>query len=64
MAKYDIEVELVGGDGNAFMIIGRVAKAVRREVSAEAADEFTQEATSCESYDDLLQLVMRTVEVI
>lgn len=64
VAKYDIEVELVGGDGNAFMIIGRVTKAIRREVSAEAADEFTQEATSCESYDDLLQLVMRTVEVI
>lgn len=59
----DVEVELIGTDGNAFALIGKVAKALRREVSREASDAFRSEAMIQGSYDELLQLIMRTVEV-
>lgn len=58
-----VEVELIGTDGNAFALIGKVAKALRREVSREASDKFKAEAMSQGSYDELLALIMRTVEV-
>lgn len=62
--KYpDVEVELSGQDGNAVLIIGRVAKALRRAGHADAADEFSRDARASGSYDELLQLAMRTVEV-
>lgn len=59
----DVTVELVGRDGNVFAIIGAVAAALRREVSGEAADAWVAEATDCESYDDVLELVVQTVQV-
>lgn len=58
-----VRVRLVGTDGNAFAIIGAVSKALRKEVGREAADAFTQEAFASSSYDALLQLCMRTVNV-
>ena len=58
----DIEVQLSGEDGNAFSIIGRVSKAIRRAEGNEEADKFSHEAMTTHSYDELLQLVMRTVE--
>ena len=62
--KYpQVTVRLTGEDGNAFSIIGRVAKALRREVGPEAAAEFQTEAFAQPSYDHLLRLAMRTVEV-
>lgn len=62
--KYpDVEVQLTGTDSNVFAIIGTVSRAIRRAHGAEAATEFTNEATNCESYDDVLVLAMRTVEV-
>jgi hypothetical protein len=62
--KYpDIRVELVGHDGNAFAIIGRVRQAMRRAtVPAEDIDAFSKEATSS-NYDHLLQTVMIWVDV-
>jgi hypothetical protein len=59
----DVTVQLTGQDGNVFNIIGQVAKALRRQVSREAADAFTKEAFQSDSYDAVLQLAMRTVEV-
>ena len=50
-------------DGNAHSIIGRVAQALRRQVSPEAATEFTTAAHNCGSYDELLVLAMETVTV-
>lgn len=65
MVKFpEVEVQLSGSDGNAFAIIGAVSKVLRSEVSPEAAKEFSAEAMESESYDDLLQLVMSTVEVV
>jgi hypothetical protein len=58
-----IEVDLSTRDGNAFAIIGRVAGALRRGVSHEVAEAFRLDAMDSESYDDLIQLAMRTVTV-
>ncbi len=62
--KYpEITVRLVGEDGNAFAILGRVSKALRRaKVSKAEIEAFTAEATSG-NYDELLGTVMRWVEV-
>ena len=58
----DVEVELVGQDGNAYAILGAVGKALRRAGHEEAAKEFMTEATSGD-YDHLLQTAMKFVEV-
>jgi hypothetical protein len=62
--KYpDITVQLVGEDGNAYSILGRVTRALRQAgVSQAERDAFTQEATAGD-YDHLLQTIMRWVEV-
>jgi len=64
MTKYpNIEVQLSGQDGNAFMIMGLTVKALRRAgVSQEEIDQYRDEATSGD-YDHLLQTTMRWVEV-
>lgn len=62
MPKYpEITVQLVGMDGNAFSILGRVHKAlIRGGVSEVETSLFMKEATSGD-YDNLLQTVMRWV---
>ena len=62
--KYpEIEVELMGTDGNAFALIGKVQKALKEaEVSKEEIDEFFNEATSGD-YNHLLQTCMEWVNV-
>lgn len=59
----DITVDLIGEDGNAFMILGRVRKALRR-AGAPSGDiaAFTAEATAGD-YDHLLSTVNRYVNV-
>lgn len=59
----EVEVQLTGTDGNVFAIIGKVRDALRRAGHADAAKEFETAALSSESYDAVLQLCMRTVEV-
>lgn len=60
--KYpDIEVELIGQDGNAFSIIGAVSKELRR--NGLPADEFARAAMDSGSYDELLRLVQQWVTV-
>ncbi len=59
----DIEVKLIGEDGNAYVILGTVRRAMRRGGVPDAeVDEFTKEATSGD-YDHLLATCMRWVEV-
>ena len=62
--KYpEIEVELVGTDGNAFALIGKVQKALKEaEVSKEEIDSFFNEATSGD-YNHLLRTCMSWVNV-
>ena len=68
-----IEVELVGQDGNAVFILGKVLHALSNglnndysmspsEVTAECI-KFTHEATSSD-YDHLLQTCIKWVEVL
>lgn len=64
MSKYpDIEVELIGQDGNAYNLLGRVVKALKsNEVSQEEINQFLDEATES-NYDNLLRVIMGWVEV-
>lgn len=58
-----IEVELLGHDGNAFAIIGRCTKAMRRAgVDKATIDAFTKEAMSGD-YDHLLATAMEWFDV-
>lgn len=62
--KYpDIEVELIGGDGNAFAVLGSVQKAMRRAgVDKSDIDLYLKEAMSGD-YDNLLRVTMSWVNV-
>jgi hypothetical protein len=57
-----VEVELIGTDGNAMALIHKVSSALRRGVGIEAAGDFRAAAFQADSYDDLLNLIMDTVE--
>lgn len=57
----DVTVALVGEDGNAFSILGRVAKELKRGgASPDEVDAFHAEATSGD-YDNLLSTVLKWV---
>lgn len=60
--KYpDVRISLEGEDGNAFAIMGRVARALRKAGAPDAAvHEYRKEAMSGD-YDNLLRVTMRTV---
>lgn len=62
--KYpNITVKLVGEDGNAYAILGRVRQALQRgKVPKEEIDLFLQEAMSGD-YDELLQTCLKWVDV-
>lgn len=62
--KYpDVHVDLVGEDGNAFAILGRVNGAmIRADISREERDAFLAEATSGD-YNHLLRTVTKWVSV-
>ncbi len=58
-----IKVKLIGEDGNAFYILGKVCSALRRGGKGkEFIDTFMKEATSGD-YTHLLATVMEVVEV-
>jgi hypothetical protein len=59
----EITVELLGQDGNSFMILGLVAKALRRAgVPKDEIAQYQKEAMSGD-YDHLLQTTMAWVDV-
>lgn len=59
-----VTVRLVGEDGNAFAIMGRVSRALRRAGVPDAeVQQFHREAASAGSYDTLLYVVQRWVSV-
>lgn len=62
--KYpEIEVELVGHDGNAFAIMARVKSALHDNgVSSEEIEEYLAESMSGD-YNNLLRTAMRWVSV-
>jgi hypothetical protein len=58
-----VKVRLVGSDGNVYAVIGAVSQALKCAQLPEAAAEFTKAAFASESYDAVLQLCLKTVEV-
>lgn len=62
--KYpDVEVQLSGEDGNAFMMIGKTRLALKRHgVSDEEIEQFSTEATSGD-YNNVIATIGRWVEV-
>ena len=59
-----VSVKLIGEDGNAFAILGKVRQALRKAgYDGAFIEEFTKEATSGD-YDNLLTTVMLYVEVV
>lgn len=58
MVKYpNINIPLVGEDGNAFSILARVQRTMKRNGLGDKVAEFHAEATSGD-YDNLLRTVM------
>jgi hypothetical protein len=55
-------VQLVGTDGNAFAIMGKVARALRQAGRPDLVKPYMDEATSGD-YDHLLQVTMKYVDV-
>lgn len=58
-----VKVRLVGEDGNAFAILGRVCKAMRRAGVPESEIKAFQAKATKGTYNDLLATVMATVDV-
>lgn len=59
-----IQVQLIGEDGNAFMIIGRVRRALRAGgAGPDAEQQFAAEAMAGD-YDHVLQTCMKWVTVL
>jgi hypothetical protein len=56
------KVKLIGMDGNAFAILGKVQAALEKAGQVAEAEAFFNEATSGD-YDHLLQTAMRYVDV-
>jgi len=56
-------VQLIGEDANAFSVLGKVSKALRKNgADKEYIDKYKKEAMSG-SYDNLLRVTMEYVEV-
>lgn len=58
------ECKLIGEDGNAFIVIGRVKETLVRSGKPKLAKEFTQKAIRSHSYDAVLALASDYVEII
>lgn len=64
MPRYEnVHVKLIGEDGNAFAILGKVRRAMRNQkISDDEINRFHREATSG-NYDHLLATCMEWVDV-
>lgn len=61
--KIKPECQLSGEDGNVFMIIGSVRKALKAAGLEDEAAEFSKRAMSSASYEDVLALCHEYVDV-
>ena len=62
MPKTNIKVKLIGEDGNAFFILGKVREALIKNGRKDLVEEFMKEAQSG-NYDHLLATEMEYVKV-
>lgn len=59
----DVKVKLIGEDGNAFAILGKVSKALRQAgYDLDFIKEYQTQAMSGD-YDNLLQVTMTYVDI-
>ncbi len=63
MSKTNIKVKLIGEDGNAFYILGKVKKALEKAGERDLAEEYIKEATSGD-YNHLLATTTKYVIVV
>lgn len=62
--KYpDLIVQLIGRDGNIFVLAGVVSAAIRKSYGDAAAKDFLTKVMEQESYEEALSLILRTVNV-
>jgi hypothetical protein len=65
MAIYEnISVELTGEDGNAFAIMAKITRALRKGGASNTDIEKYQAESMSGSYDNLLQTAMKWVNVV
>jgi hypothetical protein len=62
MPKTNIKVKLIGEDGNAYAILGKVKRALKEGGHPELVDAFMKEATAS-NYENLLHVVTEYVGV-
>jgi hypothetical protein len=55
--------KLVGTDGNVFAIIGKVSSCLKKAGLQTEAKEFQDQAFNAQSYDEVLQLCTKYVDV-
>jgi hypothetical protein len=61
---FDVDVQLVGEDGNAFAIMARVSSAIKKAgATEEQVSAYFAESTSGD-YDHLLRTAMKYVNVL
>ena len=64
MPKYNIDVELVGQDGNVFNLIALVRRALQKNnIPVAEIQEFVKKVKSTSSYNEALMVIMNTVNV-
>lgn len=64
MSKTGVEVPLVGTDGNAFAIMGKVIREMKRAGVASQIIELYKDEATASGYDNLLRVTMRYVDVV
>jgi hypothetical protein len=62
MAKTDIKVKITGEDGNAFAILGKVSKALKKGGYSDLVSSYREEAMSGD-YNNLIRVTMKYVDV-
>ena len=58
----EVKVRLTGSDGNAFAIMGKVSKALKRAGHGDVVDKYTEESMAGD-YDNLLVTACKYVTV-
>lgn len=59
-----VTVELLGHDGNAFYIMGKVIEALKKHGYSHLASRFVAEVNNAKSYDEFLRITQKYVEVV
>lgn len=63
MAKYQVEVQLSGNDGNAFSVMASVTRALRDAGATKEEITQYQEESMSGDYDNLLRVASQWVQV-